>query len=466
MIAGDSDTMDECPFQLEVQRTRPLRAERLTCIALLRAVPGTRYVYDAMWNDRQVVVKVFCRRLNARRHLRREWRGWKRLEMRQLNAPKPLFCGRTSGGWAAVTEKIENAHNASALWDQCGTIEQKTDLLCRISGELARLHRQGAVQTDMHLGNFLVRDDEVFVLDPAMMRFRSGEVGRSRAIGQLARLVSILNEEETAVADDIVAAYARARGWSWQRQDLSRLRAMRRRRRSRAIERGLRKFLRNNRRHQVIRGGGWRGIAERVFFEAAGIDALSSQLDDAMQAGQICKDGRTSFVARTDLGGVDVVVKRYNHKGWIHSLRHTIKRSRARRSWVNGHRLCLLGISTPRPLAYVERWKGPLVWCSYIVTEYVAGGRVSDLLRDKKIGAKERRERITEVEDLLRRLGDLRISHGDVKHSNILIGRDGPVLTDLDAITVHRWRWTSEVRHRKDMDRFAASCSAEIDRLR
>jgi tRNA A-37 threonylcarbamoyl transferase component Bud32 len=100
------------------------------------------------------------------------------------------------------------------------------------------------------------------------------------------------------------------------------------------------------------------------------------------------------------------------------------------------------------------------------VTEYVPGGRVSDLLRDERVGAEERRERITEVEDLLRRLSDLRISHGDMKHSNILIGRDGPVLTDLDGITVHRWRWTSEVRHRRDMDRFAASCSAEMDRLR
>jgi streptomycin 6-kinase len=76
----------------------------------------------------------------------------------------------------------------------------------------------------------------------------------------------------------------------------------------------------------------------------------------------------------------------------------------------------------------------------------------------------ERRERIAQVENLLRRLRDCRISHGDMKHSNILIGPDGPVLTDLDAITVHRWQWTAEAGHRKDMERFAASCAAETGR--
>jgi tRNA A-37 threonylcarbamoyl transferase component Bud32 len=157
------------------------------------------------------------------------------------------------------------------------------------------------------------------------------------------------------------------------------------------------------------------------------------------------------------------VIKRYNHRGWLHSLRHTIKTSRARRSWISGHRLRFLGIRTPEPLAYVERLKGPLVRCSYILTEYVPGGSLADLLRDRGVRMEERRERIAEAEEMLRRLSDYRISHGDTKHTNIVMGRDGLVLMDLDAMTVHWWRWTSQVGHRKDMKRFAAACAEEAD---
>ena len=58
----------------------------------------------------------------------------------------------------------------------------------------------------------------------------------------------------------------------------------------------------------------------------------------------------------------DVVVKRYNHKGFTHSLRHTIKKSRAHRGWLHGHRLVMLDIATPKPLAYIEQIKEKLIW--------------------------------------------------------------------------------------------------------
>ena len=80
--------------------------------------------------------------------------------------------------------------------------------------------------------------------------------------------------------------------------------------------------------------------------------------------------------------GKDIVVKRYNHKGFIHSLRHTIKNSRARRGWLHGHRLGMLGIATPKPLAYIEQLKEKLIWKSYLVTEYVEGQKLYDFLQN------------------------------------------------------------------------------------
>jgi len=101
------------------------------------------------------------------------------------------------------------------------------------------------------------------------------------------------------------------------------------------------------------------------------------------------------------------------------------------------------------------------VWCSYLIHEYVPGRKLSDLLRDGTVEENQRRRHIAQVLEVLDKLGHHRITHGDMKHSNILIRAGRPVLTDLDALTVHRWRWAYRVGHRKDVRRFQAACAAE-----
>jgi serine/threonine protein kinase len=114
----------------------------------------------------------------------------------------------------------------------------------------------------------------------------------------------------------------------------------------------------------------------------------------------------------------------------------------------------VLGIATPKPSAYIELYKGKLIWQSYLVTEYVKGQNFYYFLRDDKTKDQRRLNAIQQVEDLLDKMGKYRITHGDLKHTNILITEDGPVLTDLDGIKVHRCNWTHKIRHTKDLQRF------------
>ncbi len=232
------------------------------------------------------------------------------------------------------------------------------------------------------------------------------------------------------------------------------LRARQRRCRRRAIERGLRKFLRTNRRHQAIRRGPWRGLADRRLSEAVSLDEITAGLDETMNQGQILKDGRTSFVSHVKLGGIEVVVKRYNHKGLLHSLRHTFKKSRATRSWLNANRLLLLGIPTPRPLAYIDEYRGPLLHRSYFITEFIGGQELHGILRDESVPVDRKQRLIDEVVHTLNRLAGHRISHGDLKHTNILCSGDKITLTDLDGMRVHRIRWLLQRHYRSDMARF------------
>jgi tRNA A-37 threonylcarbamoyl transferase component Bud32 len=223
----------------------------------------------------------------------------------------------------------------------------------------------------------------------------------------------------------------------------------------RKVSRELRKYLRKNAKYLRIKTGRYVAVFDRAFCQEAKSFDFIEQIDALMDKGQILKNGDTSYVSRLTWNDEDVVVKRYNHRGFIHSLRHTIKRSRARRSWLHGHRLGVLGIATPKPSAYIEQYKGKLIRQSYLVTEYVEGQKLYDFLRNSNVADEQRSIAMQQVKNLLDKLGKYRITHGDLKHPNILITENGPVLTDLDGMKVHKCNWTHKIWQAKDLERFA-----------
>ena len=224
----------------------------------------------------------------------------------------------------------------------------------------------------------------------------------------------------------------------------------------------MKKCLRTGKKYLRIRTGNHIAVFDRAFCGNGGPVRFIERIDALMHEGQILKGGNTSCVSRLTWDGKDVVVKRYNHRGLIHSLRHTIKRSRARRNWLYAHRLGVLDVATPRPLAYIEQHRGMLLWKSYIVTEYVEGQRLYDILQDSDVTQEERCAVTQHVRDVLDELGKHRITHGDPKHTNILITETGPVLTDLDAMRAHKLNWTYRIRQAKDRARFLRKIDAGI----
>jgi tRNA A-37 threonylcarbamoyl transferase component Bud32 len=437
----------------------PDKEESLSCTALLRAIPGRREVYDALWNDKSVIVKVF----SHKRHLKREWEGLSKLTKLKLNSPEPLFYGKTEDGrFAVVVEKITGS---STVLDAFQTEpNKKLDLLVLVCKELAKYHTKGVLQKDLHLGNFLLADDKVFLLDPGQMRFLKREVAKKTAISQLAMLASYLPDSNTASIEKLCQEYFNARKWTAGNSDGVMLQKQIIAHRKRAAKKGLKKCLRTGKRNLRIKVRSQKpevksqkfiGIFDRNFCSAAKPVDFIEQIDELMDKGEILKDGNTCYVSRLTWNNKDIVVKRYNHKGFIHSLRHTIKKSRARQGWLHAHRLGMLQIPTPRPLAYIEHRKAGLIWQSYLVTEYVKGQKLCDFLPDN-ITEKQRSQVIGQVKELLDKLGKYRITHGDLKHSNILITDNGPVITDLDGMKVHRCKWLYRVHRAADMDSIPA----------
>jgi tRNA A-37 threonylcarbamoyl transferase component Bud32 len=442
--------MAELPFQILIKSASG-KTETLTCTALLRAIPGRREVYDALWNQRAVIVKLFSHKVSAKRHLNREWRGLKLLQKRGLNSPEPLFFGQTEDGrWTLIMEKITNSLTALEVFNKTVEKNKRLDLMVLICKELAKEHDKGIFQKDTHLENFLLDGDKVFMLDPGQMKFSSHQVTRSKSISQLAALASCLVDSDTKSVSGLCEEYIKARGWHFTKSDKILFQKQLIVQRKRAIRKGLKKCLRTSKRYVRINAGENISVFDKDFCQGADPLDFIKQIDSIMDKGQILKDGNTCYVSRLTWNSKDMVVKRYNHKGFIHSLRHTIKRSRAYRSWLHTHRLSMLNIATPKGLAYIEQRKGLLVWKSYLVAEYVQGQKLYDFLRNKVV-AQEQRSKVTlQIKELLDKLGKHRISHGDLKHTNILITESGPVLTDLDGMKTHKLNWTYQRYRAKD----------------
>jgi tRNA A-37 threonylcarbamoyl transferase component Bud32 len=449
--------MSQVPFSITINPVEGDTApQTLRCIAVLRAMGRKRNVYDAVWQDRPVIVKLFSDPIKARYHAQREWRGLKILQKRGLQAPEPLIYGKNEKiGWAVVTDQLNNAETALELFDSNENHHRKVELVSIVVDELAKQHNKGVIQKDLHLGNFIIRGTDVFSLDPAQIRFIQDPVPKSKSIDHVALLTSIIPSSNRNAINEIFQRYADARSWQLKDKDWALFDKQLIFWKKTGLQRSLRKCLRTNRRHQRIKYSNWYGMATKDFYESGDIEELTRKIDDFMQAGHILKDGNTCFVSHTNWAGTDIVIKRYNHKSLYHSFRHTVKRSRARRNWLHANRLSLLDIPTPKPLAYLECKKGLLIWKSYYITQYVASQNLHVFLNDKELTEDRRQDMLIKVEKLLDKLTRNRITHGDLKQTNILITQDGPVLTDLDSMKIHRYNWIMRDRREDNMKRLS-----------
>ena len=159
--------------------------------------------------------------------------------------------------------------------------------------------------------------------------------------------------------------------------------------------------------------------------------------DAAIAQGHIYKTGGAATVARVEQGQRVLVVKRYNIKNIMHWLKRFWRPSRAWHSWREGHRLSVLGIATPQPLAVLEnRWLG-LRGSAWLISEYCGEQDIIDRLSNYQDSGAVPEAEIVALVELLNALIREKISHGDLKGHNILWHHERCYLIDLDAMQQH-----------------------------
>ena len=185
----------------------------------------------------------------------------------------------------------------------------------------------------------------------------------------------------------------------------------------------------------VVRGAfGLRAIRRE---EEAALLPVLANVDGLIGQGQMYKAGASATVARVDVAGRPLVIKRYNIKGFVHWLKRFWRPSRAWHAWYEGNRLTFLGIATPKPLALLERRFFWLRSRAYLVTEHLAGPDLIEHLAPYVESGEVPEPELLALERLFGELIRERISHGDFKGRNLFWQGGRWVLIDLDSMCKH-----------------------------
>lgn len=165
------------------------------------------------------------------------------------------------------------------------------------------------------------------------------------------------------------------------------------------------------------------------------------------------KDGNRTSVDELCIGDARLALKSYRLRGIGHTAVHAFMRSRASAYWRAARLLCHGGIRTPRVIAVIEDRFGPLRVRSHLVSEFIAGATLLDL-----VGGQSNAELLegiaSQMAQIWRSLGQLRLTHGDMKASNFIVDAQSKVwLVDIESMR-RPMRAVYARGRRKDYDRF------------
>ncbi|MGA4319870.1 lipopolysaccharide kinase InaA family protein [Ectopseudomonas hydrolytica] len=444
--------------------TLELAGESLVLERLLRVLPGQRYVGLARWQGRQVLAKVLVGG-KAQRHFQRELEGAERMARQGLVTPELLAYGfvEGQGGWLL----FEYLDGAQSLWQAWREVAQQPLLgdgqqgvLAEALGAIGQMHAQGLWQDDLHLDNLLRHEGRLYLIDGGGVRWEmpGQPLSRARVLENLGVFFAQLPAELDSFLEELLIHYLLANGehalpLEMLQAEIAKVRRWR-----------LHDYLKKAARDCSLfaaRIGAFGLRVVRREAEAA-LQPLLSDLDARIEAGHIYKTGGAATVARVELDGRQLVVKRYNVKNWLHWLKRFWRPSRAWHSWIEGNRLELLGIATPRPLAVIERR-----WCwlrgrAYLITDYCGGQDIIARFEAYKQAVPPENELLA-LDRLFAALLRERISHGDFKGHNLFWddAQGAWSLIDLDAMRQHHSTRSFARAYARDRARFLRNWPAD-----
>jgi len=411
----------------------------LQLLSLLRVLPGQRYVGAGIWRGTKVLAKLLVGG-NAARHFQRERDGARLMADQGLTTPRLLVDGlkEGEGGWL-LFEYLDHAESLGDAWAKVESLPMLADEQHLVLGEaltaIAHLHAKGLWQEDLHLDNLLHQDGQLYLIDGAGIKAETPgqQLSRQRVLENLGVFFAQLPKRlepfiEEALVHYILANAEHALPLEALQKQVDKVRNWR-------LKDYLDKAGRECTLFSVERSlSGLRAIRRG---EVEALLPVLEKADVLIDQGHLYKTGGAASVARIEVGGRTLVLKRYNIKNTAHWFKRFWRPSRAWHSWIEGHRLEYLDIATPRPLAVLEQRVMGLRSTAYLVTEYADGPDLIECFAPYVQSGEAPDAQVEALVLVMQQLIRERISHGDFKGHN-LFWQDGQwSLIDLDAMCQH-----------------------------
>lgn len=452
---------------------------RLVFSRFARILPGRRYVGVGVWQGRRVFAKLLVGP-RAERDFQREAAGVRLLSARGLATPRLIDKAHVAGvgGWLFL-EYLENATSLGERWNRLETQAARARLLKDALGLIGRLHARGLLQEDLHPDNLLEQDGTLYLVDGGGIRAKTPgtPLGLAAARENLGLFCAQFPPQWDALLLELLPAYVAENPCGIDR-DLPGFSRTIARQRARRLDRFIRKTGRDCSLFSVERHGvrGASGFCAMRRDEAEWLAPLLADPEAWIARGTLCKAGGSATVVRVEIGPADgdfppghsippaMILKRYNIKHAWHRLSRAWRESRAATAWREGNRLMALAIPTARPLAFLERRTLGLRGTAYLVTEYLHGESLSTRLPAAGAdGPPFPQAELVALVELIAILARMRISHGDLKGSNLIWQAEERrwALIDLDAMRQHTHESCFRRAHIRDRTRLLANWPKE-----
>lgn len=163
----------------------------------------------------------------------------------------------------------------------------------------------------------------------------------------------------------------------------------------------------------------------------------------------------TSTVVQVNYCGHNFIIKRYNLKGFWHTIKRAIMPSNARRSWGNALMLHELAIPSIKPVALIENRCAFLKGRTYLVTKYVQGVLGIDYFHPNSPTQVHWEEAMMNIRSLVGLMREHCIVHDDFSFLNLLMVGEQPVLLDLDHLQRYSKPNAAFLKaHQRDLEHF------------
>jgi len=182
------------------------------------------------------------------------------------------------------------------------------------------------------------------------------------------------------------------------------------------------------------------------------------------QAAESFKDGRATTVVPINIQGTEYILKRYNARSALHTFSRAFRKTRAKRCWQRSFDFACAGINVAAPVLMYEQRIGPVRLDAYFLCEKLYGSELLSVL--PTMDKEEQQSVFKQMKRVFEKMRTYKLTHGDLKATNIMWVNGELFFIDLDAARKHSVNNTWAHSHAKDRKRFMKNWQNHPELLR